>query len=111
MHMLEMAIEPANKLMGGWPDDEMIISQLENLGMSGPAGYVYFRPDNHQAYKDAVTGFSMNSQGLPVPDPRPEAHDHHPDPQHHGASQLARTVDEPDATYTWIDKTWPKVSA
>ena len=53
MHMLEMAISRANKLMGGWPDDEMIISQLENSRMPGPAGYVHIRPDNHQAYKDA----------------------------------------------------------
>jgi len=62
MHMLEMAIDRANRLGGGWPEDDAIIGQLENLGHSGPAGYVYFRPDNHQAYKDAVTGFSMNSK-------------------------------------------------
>src|SRR5262249_25316976 len=65
MHMLKMAIERANKLVGGWPDDERIIGQLETLGYSGPAGYVYFRPDNHQAYKDAVTGFSVNSADYP----------------------------------------------
>src|SRR6266511_2235338 len=65
MHMLKMAVERANKLMGGWPDDDMIVSQLENLGMAGPAGYIYFRPDNHQAYKDAVTGFSVNSADYP----------------------------------------------
>jgi hypothetical protein len=45
--------------MGGWPEDEAIISQLEGLGMDTPSGYLYMRPD-HQAYKDAVTGFSKN---------------------------------------------------
>ena len=89
LHMLEMAISRANKLMGGWPDDDMIISQLENLGMSGPAGYIYFRPDNHQAYKDAVTGFSINSPDYPFQILDPNADDHDPDPQHHGASRLA----------------------
>ena len=46
-------------MIGGWPEDEAIISQLEGLGMDTPSGYLYMRPD-HQAYKDAVTGFSKN---------------------------------------------------
>ena len=61
LHAPKQTIEKANKLMGGWPDDEAIISQLEGASISGPAGYLYIRPDNHQGYKDAVTGFSMNS--------------------------------------------------
>src|SRR6266851_3513549 len=31
MYMIKTAIEKANKLAGGWPDDEMIISQLEGM--------------------------------------------------------------------------------
>ena len=59
LNLLKSAIERANKLTGGWPEDEAIISQLEGLGMDTPSGYLYMRPD-HQAYKDAVTGFSKN---------------------------------------------------
>ena len=65
----EAAIEKANKLVGGWPDDEAIISQLEGMDDETPSGYLYIRPDNHQGYKDAVTGFSKNIAGLSVPDP------------------------------------------
>src|SRR5213593_84554 len=109
LHMLEMAIDRANKLMGGWPDDEMIVSQLENLGMSGPAGYVYFRPDNHQAYKDAVTGFSMNSKDyeFQILDPKRMI----TIPIRNITAPPGWPKGEPTSTYTWIDKTWPKVSA
>jgi branched-chain amino acid transport system substrate-binding protein len=107
MHMLEMAIGRANKLMGGWPDDEMIISQLENLGMAGPAGYVYFRPDNHQAYKDAVIGFSINSPDYPfqILDPTRMI----TIPIRNITAPPNWPKGEPTSTYTWIDKTWPAV--
>ena len=65
LYMLKTAIERANKLAGGWPEDEAIISQLEGLGMDTPSGYLYIRPDNHQGYKDAVTGFSKNLPDYP----------------------------------------------
>jgi branched-chain amino acid transport system substrate-binding protein len=109
MHMLEMAIDRANKLMGGWPDDDMIISQLENLGHSGPAGYVYFRPDNHQAYKDAVTGFSVNSKDyeFQILDPKRMI----TIPIRNITAPPGWPKGEPTSTYTWIDKTWPKASA
>jgi branched-chain amino acid transport system substrate-binding protein len=109
MHMLEMAIERANKLMGGWPDDDMIISQLENLGMAGPAGYIYFRPDNHQAYKDAVTGFSVNSPDYPfqILDPNKMI----TIPIRNITAPPGWPKGEPTSTYTWIDKTWPQVKA
>ena len=109
MYMLEMAIDRANKLMGGWPDDDMIISQLENLGHSGPAGYVYFRPDNHQAYKDAVTGFSMNSKDyeFQILDPKRMI----TIPIRNITAPPGWPKGEPTSTYTWIDKTWPKASA
>jgi len=109
MHMLEMAIDRANKLAGGWPDDDAIIGQLENLGHSGPAGYVYFRPDNHQAYKDAVTGFSMNSKEyeFQILDPKRMI----TIPIRNITAPPGWPKGEPTSTYTWIDKTWPKVSA
>jgi ABC-type branched-subunit amino acid transport system substrate-binding protein len=58
LYMLKTAIERANKLTGGWPEDEAIIGQLEGLGMDNPSGYLYIRPDNHQGYKDAITTLS-----------------------------------------------------
>src|SRR5467141_5335716 len=67
LYMLKTAIERANKLAGGWPEDEAIISQIEGLGMDTPAGYLYIRPDNHQGYKDTVTGFSKNVADYPFP--------------------------------------------
>ncbi len=109
MHMLKMAVERANKLMGGWPDDDMIVSQLENLGMAGPAGYIYFRPDNHQAYKDAVTGFSVNSADYPfqILDPNRMI----TIPIRNITAPPGWPKGEPTSTFTWIDKTWPTAKA
>src|SRR5918996_124827 len=56
----KQAVEKANQLVGGWPDDEAIIAMLEGAGIDSPAGYLYIRADNHQGYKDAVTGLSKN---------------------------------------------------
>jgi branched-chain amino acid transport system substrate-binding protein len=69
--MLKAAVEKANLLVGGWPEDDVIISQLEGMGINSPAGYVYIRPDNHQGYKDAVIGLTMNDPNydFPVWDP------------------------------------------
>src|SRR5467141_1877051 len=67
LYLLKSAIERANKLTNGWPEDEAIISQLEGLGMDTPSGYLYIRPDNHQGYKDAITGFSKNLPEYPFP--------------------------------------------
>src|SRR5262249_14970285 len=66
-YVLKTAVEKANKLTGGWPDEEAIISQIEGMMHAGPGGYVYFRPDNHQGYKDAITGFSKNVPEYPFP--------------------------------------------
>src|SRR5258707_4696429 len=65
--MIKSGIETANILAGGWRDDEMIISQLEGMMFAGPGGYVYIRPDNHQGYKDAITGFTKNVPEYPFP--------------------------------------------
>jgi branched-chain amino acid transport system substrate-binding protein len=113
LYMLKTAIERANKLMGGWPDDEAIISQLEGMGYDAPSGYVYIRADNHQGYKDAVTGFSKNNAEYPFPTWDPTriitipirnitAPPNWPKPgQGHNESTAAAD---------WIKKTWPKAT-
>jgi branched-chain amino acid transport system substrate-binding protein len=111
LYLLKAAIERANKLVGGWPDDEAIIGQLEGLGFDAPSGYLYIRPDNHQGYKDAVTGFSKNNPEYPFPTWDPDriitipirnitAPANWPKPgQGHNESTAAAD---------WIKKTWPK---
>ena len=108
MYMLKNAIERANRLAGGWPDDDAIISQLENLSTAGPAGYIHIRPDNHQAYKDAVTGFSKNVPEYPfqILDPKTVI----TIPIRNITAPPGWPKGEPTSTYTWIDKTWPSVS-
>ncbi|PYM63790.1 MAG: hypothetical protein DMD79_07810 [Candidatus Rokuibacteriota bacterium] len=108
LHMLQMAIERANRLAGGWPEDDAIIGQLENLGMAGPAGYVYFRPDNHQAYKDAIIGFSKNLPEYPFQALDPARMITIPIRNITAPPEWPKG--EPTSTYTWIEKTWPKVS-
>jgi len=111
LYLLKLAIERANKLTGGWPEDEAIISQLEGLGMDTPSGYLYIRPDNHQGYKDAVTGFSKNVAQYPFPVWDPEriitipirnitAPANWPKP--------GKGHNESTAAADWIKKTWPK---
>jgi len=111
LYMIKNAIERANKLAGGWPEDEAIISQLEGLGMDTPSGYLYIRPDNHQGYKDAVTGFSKNNPEYPfmtwdtdrvitIPIRNITAPANWPTPGH-GHNESTAAAD-------WIKKTWSK---
>jgi branched-chain amino acid transport system substrate-binding protein len=113
LYLLKNAIERANKLAGGWPEDEVIISQLEGLGMDTPSGYLYIRPDNHQGYKDAVTGFSKNLADYPfpvwdtsriitIPIRNITAPPNWPKP---GTSH-----NESTAAANWIKTTWPKAT-
>ncbi len=111
MNMVKTAIEKANKLTGGWPGDDAIIAMLEGLMMPGPAGYVYIRPDNHQGYKDAVTGFSVNSPDYPFQILDPKRMITIPIRSITAPPGWPAPTSEPTRTYTWIDKTWPKVSA
>jgi branched-chain amino acid transport system substrate-binding protein len=113
VYMLKTAVEKANKLMGGWPDDEALITMIEGMMIAGPAGYLYVRPDNHQAYKDAVTGFSKNvsQYEFPILDPDriitiPIRNITAPP----GWPKPSGSADE-TSTYTWIEKTWPTVKA
>jgi len=108
-YMLKAAIEKANKLAGGWPDDHAIISMLEGMGYSGPAGYIYIRPDNHQGYKDAVTGFSKNVPEYPFPILDPDRII--TIPIRNITSPPGWPKGDPTSTYTWIDQTWPVVKA
>jgi branched-chain amino acid transport system substrate-binding protein len=111
LYMLKAAIERANKLMGGWPDDEQIIGQLEGLGYDAPSGYVYIRPDNHQGYKDAVTGFTKNVAEYPFPVWDPDSIITIPirnitAPP--GWPKPGQGHNESTAAADWIKKTWPK---
>jgi branched-chain amino acid transport system substrate-binding protein len=109
MYMIKTAIEKANKLAGGWPDDEMIISQLEGMMLAGPGGYVYIRPDNHQGYKDAITGFTKNVPEYPFPilDPARVI----TIPIRNITAPPGWPKGDPTSTYTWIDQTWPTVKS
>jgi branched-chain amino acid transport system substrate-binding protein len=108
-YMLKAAIERANSLEGGWPQDEAIVGQLEGAMMAGPGGYVYIRPDNHQGYKDAITGFSKNVPEFPFPilDPNRII----TIPIRNITAPPNWPKGEPTSTYTWIDQTWPAVKA
>lgn len=66
--MYQAAVERASKASGGgWPEVDAIIAQLETAEMNGPAGHIYMRKDNHQAYKEAITGFSKNTAQYEFP--------------------------------------------
>jgi len=108
-YMLKAAIDKANKLVGGWPDDDAIITMLEGMMMAGPAGYVYIRPDNHQGYKDAIIGISKNVPEYPFPILDPERII--TIPIRSITAPPGWPKGEPTSTYTWIDKTWPVVKA
>jgi branched-chain amino acid transport system substrate-binding protein len=109
LYILKHAIEKANKLTGGWPDIDAIISQLEGLSMPTPAGYIHIRADNHQGYKDAVTGFSTLSPDYPFPilDPTRMI----TIPIRNITAPPGWPKKEPTATYTWIEETWPQARA
>jgi len=108
-YMLKTAIEKANRLTGGWPDDDAIISLLEGMGYAGPGGYVYIRPDNHQGYKEAMTGFSKNVAEYPFPILDPDRII--TIPIRSITAPPGWPKGEPTSTYAWIDKTWPTVKA
>lgn len=107
--MLKAAIEKANRLAGGWPSDDALITQLEGMMMAGPGGYVYIRPDNHQGYKDAITGFSKNVPQYPFPILDPSRI--FTVPIRNITAPPGWPKGEPTSTYTWIDQTWPSVKA
>ena len=106
-YLLKTAIEKANRLAGGWPEDDAIISLIEGMMIAGPAGYVYIRPDNHQGYKDAIIGFTKNLPDYPFPvlDPNRII----VIPIRNITAPPGWPKGEPTSTYTWIEQTWPTV--
>jgi branched-chain amino acid transport system substrate-binding protein len=108
MGLLKETVEKANRLVGGWPEDDVIIALLEGAMHAGPAGYVYIRPDNHQGYKDAITGFAVQSKDyeFPVHDPKRVI----TVPIRNVTAPPGYPKGEPTTTYKWIEDTWPKVS-
>ena len=107
--MLKGAIEKANHFLGGWPDDDAIISQLEGMGYAGPGGYIYFRPDNHQGYKDTIIGFTKNVPEYPFPIMDPDRILTFP--IRNITAPPGWPKGEPTSSYTWIQQTWPTVKA
>lgn len=114
LNLFKTAVERANQQVGGWPEDEAIIKQLEGLSMEGPAGLVTIRKEDHRAYKDVKVGFSKNLPSYPFPvwDPARimtipintvTAPPNWP--------KKGNGHDDPSATVNWIKKTWPKSSA
>jgi branched-chain amino acid transport system substrate-binding protein len=108
-YMLKTAVEKVNALEGGWPDEDALIRQLEGMMYAGPGGYVYIRPDNHQGYKDAITGFSKNVPEYPFPILDPDRII--TIPIRNITAPPGWPKGEPTSTYTWIDQTWPQVKA
>jgi branched-chain amino acid transport system substrate-binding protein len=111
--MYKTAVEKAHRLTGGWPEEEAVIAELEGMYFETAAGYLYIRPDNHQGYKDAVTGFSKNVAEYPfqildptrmvtIPIRNITAPPRWPKPGH--------GHNDPTATYNWIKETWPEVA-
>jgi branched-chain amino acid transport system substrate-binding protein len=105
LHLLRIAIERANQVTGGWPDDEAIIKHLEGLTWDSPGGRIVIRPDNHQGYRDVMLGFTHHDPRYPftVLDPRRVIRI----PITSITAPPGWPVDPPTATYRWIHKTWP----
>jgi branched-chain amino acid transport system substrate-binding protein len=114
LYLFKTAVEKANRAMGGWPDDEAIIKQLEGLSMTAPSGTVTIRREDHRAFKDVKVGFSKNLPDYPFPVWDPEriitvpvsamtAPPTWPKP--------GKGHNDPSATVNWIKTTWPKAGA
>jgi branched-chain amino acid transport system substrate-binding protein len=105
LQLLRIAIERANQVTGGWPDDEAIITQLEGLTWESPAGRIVIRPENHQGYRDVVIGFSHHDARYPftVLDPQRVIRI----PIRSITAPPGWPAGPPSATYRWIERTWP----
>ena len=102
MHAYRTAVERANRLGGGWPDDEAVIKQLEGMTAAGPGGTIYIRPENHQGYRDAIAGVTRNRPEYPFPviDQVTSV------PIQQLTAPPGWPKGEPTSTYTWIAQTW-----
>ena len=109
LQMLNAAIERANRLAGGWPEDDAIIHELEGLSWASPAGYIQIRPDNHQAYKDTMIGFTHHDPNYPFTTIDPNRVITIPIRNITAPPEWPKG--DPTSTYTWIEKTWPSARA
>ena len=114
LYLMKAAVEKANRLAGGWPDNEQIVAALEGISIASPAGFISIRPQDHSAYKDVVIGFSKNLPQYPFPvwDPAriitmPVRSVTAPP----GWPKPGKGHDDPSAAYNWVKTTWPKVGA
>jgi len=65
------AIEKAYEEIGGWPEVDDIIRNLEGLMVYTPSGYRYFRPEDHQGLGYHVVGITKHvpEYKFPILDP------------------------------------------
>ncbi|HEX7927959.1 MAG TPA: ABC transporter substrate-binding protein [bacterium] len=115
LYMYKEAVERASKKANGaWPETDAVIAELETATYNGPAGHVYVRKDNHQAYKDCITGLSKgvaqynfpvwdSASVLTIPIKDVTAPANWPKP--------GNGHNDPTATYNWIKTTWKNASA
>ncbi len=106
VYLYKQSAEKASRLVGGWPSSDDIVSIMSGSSILGPAGIVNIRPDNHQGYKNAVTGFSKRSNKYPGVSSIQD-------------NQIVIPVEklsappgwkgEPTGAYDWIQKTWPRM--
>ena len=108
--MLKLAIEKANRLMGGWPDEDAIIAMLEGLGFDARRATSTSGPTITRATRTRSPGSGKNNPDYPfrswdpkrvitVPIRNITAPPNWPKPDRHNESTAAAD---------WIKKTWPK---
>lgn len=111
LYLFKTAVERANKVGGGWPEDEMIIKQLEGLSIEGPAGLVTIRKEDHRAFKDVKVGFSKNLPDYPFAVWDPERIMTIPVAQMTAPPSWPKPGkghNDPSASVNWIKTTWKK---
>jgi len=106
IYLYKQAVEKASRLLGGWPSNDELVQFLEGASILGPAGALYIRRDNHQGYKNAVTGTAVKSTAYKG------VVNIQTDQIHLPVDKLVAPPGwkgEPTAAYDWIQKTWPKM--
>jgi branched-chain amino acid transport system substrate-binding protein len=88
LHMYKTAVEKANRLVGGWPDDETVISMLEGMYFPTADAYQFQILD-----PDRMITIPIRNITAPPNWPKP-----------------GNGHDDPTATYNWIKETWPQVT-
>ncbi|MEM1524802.1 MAG: ABC transporter substrate-binding protein [Nitrososphaerales archaeon] len=99
------------KIKGGWPETEEIVPILERWAMVCPAGVWQIRKDNHNGYKDAISGVSINDPKLgfnKLTDPYYIRVDKISAPPRWQLEVFDPKGPHPTATADWIFRTWKK---